>query len=289
MSEQTQAKPATTGAPEERRSRGTFGQKGGDRRRKGGRKGPRREGEGKESWVPTTKLGRLVKEGKIKDIREIFVHSIPVKEHQIIDHFLGSKLTDEVMRISPVQKQTTAGQRTRFKAVVVIGDSQHHCGLGIKVASEVATAIRGAIILAKLSIVPTRKGYWGNKIGEPHTVPCKLTGKCGSVRVRLIPAPRGSGLVSSPVPKKLLSLGGYIDVFTSSSGHTKTLANFVSATFQAIKKTYHFKTPDLWNVNPTPISPFAEHSKFLSEKRTEKKYKKERGERGDRKERGDRR
>ncbi|EDS39351.1 40S ribosomal protein S2 [Culex quinquefasciatus] len=45
-------------------------------------------------------------------------------------------------------------------------------------------AIRGAIILAKLSVVPVRRGYWGNKIGKPHTVPCKVFGKCGSVLVR---------------------------------------------------------------------------------------------------------
>ena len=77
----------------------------------------------------------------------------------------------------PVQKQTRAGQRTRFKAFVAIGDSNGHVGLGVKCSKEVATAIRGAIILAKLSIVPVRRGFWGNKIGRPHTVPCKVTGK----------------------------------------------------------------------------------------------------------------
>merc|ERR1712062_618731 len=49
-------------------------------------------------------------------------------------------------------------------------------GLGVKCSKEVATAIRGAIILAKLSIIPVRRGYWGNRIGKPHTVPCKVTG-----------------------------------------------------------------------------------------------------------------
>ena len=44
----------------------------------------------------------------------------------------------------PVQKQTRAGQRTRFKAFVVVGDYNGHCGLGVKCAKEVATAIRGA-------------------------------------------------------------------------------------------------------------------------------------------------
>jgi hypothetical protein len=34
------------------------------------------------------------------------------------------------------------------------------------------------------SVVPVRRGYWGNKIGKPHTVPTKTTGKCGSVTVR---------------------------------------------------------------------------------------------------------
>ncbi|KAI3996582.1 hypothetical protein MKX01_009414, partial [Papaver californicum] len=41
----------------------------------------------------------------------------------------------------------------------------------------------GGIIPAKLSVIPVRRGYWGNKIGKPHTVPCNDTGKCGSVTV----------------------------------------------------------------------------------------------------------
>ena len=126
----------------------------------------------------------------------------------------------------PVQKQTRAGQRTRFKAFVAIGDSNGHVGLGVKCSKEVATAIRGAIIMAKLSIIPVRRGFWGNKIGKPHTVPTKVTGKCGSIWVRLIPAPRGTGIVSAPVPKKLLQMAGIEDCYTSARGSTGTLGNF---------------------------------------------------------------
>jgi small subunit ribosomal protein S2e len=97
------------------------------------------------------------------------------------------------MKIMPVQKVSAAGQITRFKAFVAVGDSNGHVGLGVKCAKEVATAIRGAITIAKMSVVPIRRGYWGRRNGNPHTVPCKVTGKCGSVRVRLIPAPRGTG------------------------------------------------------------------------------------------------
>jgi len=191
---------------------GGGGGRGFGRGRRGDRRGGRRGGppkpnkDGEQAWVPVTKLGRLVKERLIKKIEEIYLFSLPIKEYQIVDHFLGTKLKDQVMKIMPVQKQTTAGQRTRFKAFVVVGDSDGHIGLGVKTSKEVATAIRGGIIAAKLSVIPVRRGYWGNKIGNPHTVPCKVTGKCGSVRVRLVPAPRGTGLVAAPTPKKFCNL-----------------------------------------------------------------------------------
>ena len=86
--------------------------------------------------------------------------------------------------------------------------------MGVKCSKEVATAIRGAFILAKWSVVPVRRGYWVNKIGKPHTVPCKVTGKCGSVTVRTVPAPRGAGIVAARVPKKVLQFAGIEDVFT---------------------------------------------------------------------------
>lgn len=153
-------------------SRGARGAKGRGRRGRG--RGPRGGKEDSKEWVPVTKLGRLVREGKINSLEEIYLYSLPIKEFEIIDFFLGRTLRDEVLKIMPVQKQTRAGQRTRFKAFVAIGDGNGHIGLGVKCSKEVATAIRGAIILAKLSVVPVRRGYWGNKIGKPHTVPCKV-------------------------------------------------------------------------------------------------------------------
>lgn len=59
---------------------------------------------------------RYVPQGKIRKLEDIFLYSMPIKEHQIVEFFLGTALKDEVMKIMPVQKQTRAGQRTRFKA-----------------------------------------------------------------------------------------------------------------------------------------------------------------------------
>uniref|UniRef100_A0A2K5MKV3 Small ribosomal subunit protein uS5 n=1 Tax=Cercocebus atys TaxID=9531 RepID=A0A2K5MKV3_CERAT len=181
-----------------------------------------------KEWMPITKLGRLVKDMKIK--------------------FL--------------QKQTCAGQRTRFKAFVAIGDYNGHVSLGVKCSQEVATAIRGAIKLAKLSIVPVHRGYWGNKIGKPHTVPCKVTGHCSSVLVCLIPAPRGTGIISAPVPRKLLMMAGIDDCYTSARGCTATLGNFAKATFDAISKSYSYLIPDLWKetvFTKSPCQEFTDH------------------------------
>merc|ERR1712190_837 len=175
--------------------------------------------------------GRLVAAGRINSIEDIYLHSLPIREYEIVDHFFppgapgqpgSGGLKDEVVKIHPVQKMTSAGQRNRFVCYALVGDCNGHIGLGNKVGKEVATAIRGAVISAKLALIPVRRGYWGSRLGLPHTVPMKVTGKCGSVSVRLIPAPRGTGIVGSPTTKKLMAFAGIADVFSASSGHTKT-------------------------------------------------------------------
>lgn len=85
---------------------GGFASRGGDRGDRGrgrGRRGPRRGGAKSEEkeWQPVTKLGRLVKAGKIKSMEEIYLHSLPVKEYQIVDWFCP-KLKDEVMKVRPL-------------------------------------------------------------------------------------------------------------------------------------------------------------------------------------------
>lgn len=248
---------------------GAEGRRGGDRRgRRGAPRGGRRDE--KEAWVPCTKLGRLVKDKKIKSLDDIFLFSLPIKEAQIIDYFLGdNKLKDEVMKISPVQKASSAGQQTRFKAWIVCGDGNGHVGVGVRCSKEAAGAIRGAIISAKLNIIPVRRGFWGSKFGAPHTVPCKISGKCGSVLFRCIPAPRGTGLVASKTPKKVLTLAGIQDCYTASAGSTCTVGNYVFAVYYALAKTYTYLTPEFWSASEytaTPYEAFSSHLKSSKKK-----------------------
>uniref|UniRef100_A0A2K5MN35 Small ribosomal subunit protein uS5 n=1 Tax=Cercocebus atys TaxID=9531 RepID=A0A2K5MN35_CERAT len=152
----------------------------------------------------------------------------------------GGKAEDKermpVTTLGPLAKD----MKIRFMAFVAIRDYNGHVGLVVKCSKEVAAAIRGAIILAKLSIVSVRGGYWGNKIGKLHTIPCKVTGRCSSVLVRLIPLPSGTGIISELVPKKLLMMAGIYDCYTSARGCTATLGNFAKAT---LDETVFTKSP----------------------------------------------
>merc|ERR1719310_1229674 len=272
----------------ERGGRGGFGRGFGDRGRGRGDKGKgkgkgdrgrgrgrgdrgRRGAKGEGEWVPCTKLGRLVRDGKIKSLEQLYLFSLPIKEFQITDFFMGDKLKDEVMQIKPVQKQTSAGQRTRFVCYVAVGDYEGHIGLGTKAAKEVPLAILGGIHAAKCQLIPIRRGYWGGKIGAPHTVPIKLTGKCGSVRIRLVPAARGTGIVASPTSKKVLQMAGISDCYTASQGHTKTRGNFAKAAFDALSHSYGFLTPDLWKETKFTKQPFQEFSDHLAKTHTIKR------------------
>ena len=98
-------------------ARGGFGSRG-DRGRGRGRGRGRRGGKSEEKeWQPVTKLGRLVKAGKINSMEEIYLHSLPIKEYQIVDNFLP-KLKDEVMKVrqpeflSPLKSRASPGLRT---------------------------------------------------------------------------------------------------------------------------------------------------------------------------------
>ena len=192
-----------------------------------------------EEWIPKTKLGELVKEGLI-DLPRIFQNNLAIKEKQIIDILLPN-LHEDVITIKMVQQMTASGQRSRFKAVVIVG-TDGFLGVGSTKSREVGPAIRKAIDKAKLSVVPIIRGCGSKECGcgGTHSIPFKINGKCGSVRINLIPAPVGVGLACADKVKQVLRLCGIEDIWSKTFGDTRTSENLVKATFEALKNAHKY-------------------------------------------------
>jgi len=200
-----------------------------------------------EEWTPRTRLGRLVQQGKISSIEEIFAEGLKIREPEIVDMLLPD-IQEEVIHIGIVQKQTDAGEKTRFKAIVAIGNGNGYVGLGSGKADQVRTAIEKAAKDARLNITLVRRGCgsWECGCGQPHSLPFETSGKSGSVVIKIIPGPRGLGLVASEVAKVILRLAGIKDCWTRSYGQTRTVPSFAYALYNALKRTYEIVTPIDW-------------------------------------------
>lgn len=192
-----------------------------------------------EEWVPKTKLGELVKSGLIT-LDKIYQNNLIVKEKEIINTLLP-QVKEDVINIAMVQQMTASGQRSRFKAVVIVG-TDGFIGIGAGKSREVGPAIRKAIDKAKLSIIPVLRGCGSKECGcgGTHSVPFKIKGKCGSVRIQLIPAPVGVGLACADKVKQVLKLCGVEDVWSKTFGDTRTSENLVKATYDAIKNAHKY-------------------------------------------------
>lgn len=191
-----------------------------------------------EEWIPLTGLGRMVAAGEITSIDEVLASGRPIKEPQIVD-FLLPDLEDEVLDINMVQRMTDSGRRVKFRTVVVVGNRNGYVGFGQGKDVQVGNAIQKAIVNAKLNLIKVSRGCgsWECGCDTGHSIPIEVTGKAGSVRVTLKPAPQGIGLVTGETPKKVLTLAGIKDVWAFNRGQTRTTINYAKATFEALKQT----------------------------------------------------
>ncbi len=204
------------------------------------------------SWVPKTKLGKEVKENKIKNIDEILNSDRKILEEQIVDSLLNLK--SDLISIGQskgkfgggkrrawkqTQRKTKEGNIPKFATLAVVGDENGHVGVSMGKAKETLPARDKAIRKAKLKIMKIKRGCasFDCACSEPHTIPFKVEGKSGSVRVILIPAPQGTGLVVAKELKKVLKLAGIKDIYSKTFGMARTTFNLVQAAMDALKKT----------------------------------------------------
>lgn len=195
--------------------------------------------EEEEVWVPRTKLGKLVNEGKITSLAEIFKSGQRLRESEIVKKLLP-ELRNEVVGVSVVQKQTDAGELTRFSAVVAVGNGAGWFGVGKAKAMQTREAIEKATTIALLNIIPVKLGCgsWECRCGTPHSVPYKIRGKAGSVTVEIMPGPRALGLVAGPALKNLLQLAGVKDAWIRTFGSTSTMSSLANAAYDAFRMAH---------------------------------------------------
>ncbi|KAA0006053.1 MAG: 30S ribosomal protein S5 [Thermoplasmata archaeon] len=198
-----------------------------------------------EEWIPKTRLGKLVAKGEITSMSEALKSGYPLKEVEIVDALL-SEVEDQVLDVNMVQRMTDSGRRTKFRVVVAVGNKDGFVGIGIAKDKEVGMAIRKAVENAKINIIEVKRGCgsWECGCGMPHSLPFRVEGKSGSVRVILKPAPKGVGLAVGNVAKVVLGLAGVKDVWGSTKGETRTTINYAKAVYNALKNTSVYKSPD---------------------------------------------
>jgi small subunit ribosomal protein S5 len=199
----------------------------------------RREEEKQIPWVPRTKLGTMVAEGKITSLEEIFQQGWKIREPEMVKK-LVPELSSEVVYVGIVQKQTDAGELTRFGAVVAVGNGNGWFGVGKGKAAQMKSAIDKATNDALLNIIPVKLGCgsWECKCGTAHSVPYRIMGKAGSVKVELLPGPRSLGRVAGPALTNLLALAGVKDVWVRTFGSTNTLSSLANAVYDAFSKSH---------------------------------------------------
>ena len=199
------------------------------------------------AWVPRTSLGKMVLEGRITSLEEIFSQGYKIREVEIVDSLLPN-LKQEVLDVNLVQKQTDAGEKSRFRTLVIVGNFDGFIGFGVGKAKQVRDAIQKGVFDAKLNIFPVKRGCgsWECDCDKLHSIPFRISGKCGSVRVELIPGPKGLGIVASDMEKTIISFAGVKDCWTKSNGSTRTATSFAIATYNALKNTYSVLTPKDW-------------------------------------------
>ncbi|WP_220463440.1 30S ribosomal protein S5, partial [Nitrosopumilus sp. b1] len=228
-----QGRPGQGRPGQGRPGQGRPGQRSDDRPRR------RREPKPEAPWIPKTILGKKVNSGEITSLEEILEQGGRIQEAGIIKKLLPD-LKTEVVDVGIIQKMTSNGQSTRFKAIVAAGNENGYLGIGQGKSKQMRIAIEKANNQALLNVSPIKLGCgsWECRCDKKHSVPFKVRGKGGSVVIEILPAPRGLGLVAGGKIRRLLELAGLKDAYTTAKGSTPTMNSTSKAVLQCLRQTF---------------------------------------------------
>ncbi|MCM2325581.1 MAG: 30S ribosomal protein S5 [Candidatus Woesearchaeota archaeon] len=203
-------------------------------------------------WKPKTDLGKKVFSGEVTDINEVLDKGQVILEQEIVD-ILVPNLENDLLLVGQAkgkfgggkqrvfrqtQKKTKEGNKPKFAALAVVGNRNGIIGIGYGKSKETVPAREKAVRNAKVSIFKIRRGSgsWESRTLKPHSIPFAVEGKCGSVIVKLIPAPIGTGLKADHEIAKILAFAGIKDCWTQTFGQTRQKLNLLKATERALRK-----------------------------------------------------
>ncbi len=221
--------------------------------------GPIKKPINTESWNPKTGIGKKVKSGEITSLDQVLDSGQRILESEIVDALVGELSADLIMigqakgkfgggqrRVfKQTQKKTAEGNKPSFSTCVIIGNRDGFVGIGFGKSRETVPAREKAIRNAKLNLIKIRRGCgsWQCGCKESHSIPFNVKGKCGSVRIELMPAPKGTGLVVQKECQKILAAAGIRDVWSKTLGQTRSTINLVKACEDSLKKLISTKLP----------------------------------------------
>ena len=202
-------------------------------------------------WTPKTELGRKVVNGEITHIDQILDNGLTILEPEIVDSLLS--LDSDLLLVGQAkgkfgggqrrvfrqtQKKTREGNKPKFTTMAVVGNKDGYIGIGLGKSKETVPAREKAIKNAKLNIfkISRGQGSWESNSREASSIPFSVKGECGSVELRLMPAPKGKGLVAEKECQKILRLAGIEDIWSKTRGQTKNKINMIKALEDALKK-----------------------------------------------------
>jgi len=209
-------------------------------------------------WIPRTELGKMVAQGLIT-LDDIFKQGLKIKEPEIIDKLIPNIQSDIIfiggspgkgggIRRTPTRRTARmhrSGRRYKVSAMVVVGNGDGYFGIGTAQSKENKHAIDKATENAKLGLITIKRGCgsWECDCGGNHSIPIKVEGRSGSLRVILIPAPKGIGLCISDEAKKIMRLAGIKDIWSKCLGESRTRVNYALAIYDAFKNVNMMKFP----------------------------------------------